>query len=225
MGEDSPPGPAGAGCGTGSPDASVRAYLRAVLIAAGELGHQNLTVTDVVARLEPGVDTNFDRHFASVAECFSDAYEAGSEYLCATLLDACAAEKDWIRGLRGALVRLFELVEREPTVARALLAEGQATDRRTLSKHQEVIERLSRAIDSARRETVSRHSSSPLTGTFIIGAIEFTVCSSLLERGILPGKLWQELPGLMHFAVLPFQGEKAAWAVYDETRAIVEARS
>jgi hypothetical protein len=196
-----------------------------MLIAAGELGYRNVTVAHVVARLEPGVDADFDRHFVSITDCFNAAYEVGCEYVCATLLSACAAENDWIRGLRGALVRLFELVEREPAITRALLVEGQAADRQTLSKHQEVIERLSHAIDGARRETVSRHSSSPLTGTFIIGAIEFAVCSSLLDREASPDKLWQELPGLMHFAVLPFQGEEAAWAVYDETKAMVEARS
>jgi AcrR family transcriptional regulator len=203
----------------------LRAYLRAMLIAAGELGYREVTAADVVARLEPGVGGDFDRHFNSVEECFAAAYEAGSEHLCTTLLDACAAEEDWIRGLRGALVRLFELVEREPNIARALLVEGRAADRQALRKHQEVIERFSHALDSARRESKSRHSSSPLTGTFIIGAIEFAVCSSLLERQLLPDNLWQELPELMHFAVLPDRGEKAAWAAYDETMALIEGRS
>jgi hypothetical protein len=225
MGGDSPLGPAGAGCSTGSPDASLRPYLKAMLIAAGELGYQEVAVTDVVARLEPGVSADFERHFASVGECFAAAYEAGTECLCTVLLDAFAAEDDWVRGLRAALIELSELIEREPILARALLLEGQAAGPRALAKYQEVIERLSRAIDDARRETESRHSFSPLTGRFILGAIEFAVCSSLLDREAPAGKLWRELPGLMHFAVLPDRGEAAAWAAHDDTQAMIETRS
>lgn len=225
MGGDSPLGPAGAGCSTGSPDASLRPYLRATLIAVEELGSSEVTAADVVARLEPGVNGDFDRYFSSVGECFVAAYEAGSECLCNILLDAFAVEDDWVRGLRAALIRLSELIEREPILARALLLEGQAAGRRAVAKYQEVIERLSRAIDDARRETESRHSFSPLTGRFIIGAIEFAVCSSLLNREAPAEKLWRELPGLMHVAVLPDRGETAAWAAHDEAQAMINARS
>ena len=79
MGGDSPLGPAGAGCGTGSPDISLRAYLRAALLAIGELGYSEVAAADVVARLEPGVNADFSQHFDSVDECFAAAYEAGSE--------------------------------------------------------------------------------------------------------------------------------------------------
>lgn len=226
MGGDSPLGPAGAGCNTGSPDASLRAsYLRAVLIAVGELGYSEVTAADVDARLEPGLNGDFDRHFASVGECFAAAYEAGGDYLCAAMLNACAAEDDWANSLRSALIRLGELIEREPIVGRALLLEGWAAGRRALDKHREVIERLSRAIDDARRETGSRHSSSPLTGMFIIGAIEFAVRRSIRDQEAPAETLWRELPGLMHFAVLPDRGEKGAWAAYDEAQAIIDTRS
>lgn len=224
MGRGSSLGPAGAGCGTGSPDASTRAYLRAMLIAVGELGYRNVTVADVVARLEPGVEGDFERHFASLEECFTAAYAAGSECLCTTLLDACATEDDWVKGLRGSLMELGGLIDREPIVARALLLEGWPAGRRAVIKYQEVIERLSRAIDDARRETESRHSFSPLTGIFIIGAVEFAVRSSLLDWDAPAKRLWEQLPGLMHFAVLPDRGERAAWAAYDETLALIEAR-
>jgi len=225
MGGDSSFGPAGAGCSTGSPDASLRAYLKAMLMAAGELGYQKVTVADVVARLEPGVSDDFDHYFASLGECCTRAHAAGSEYICATLLDACASEDDWVSGLRGALMRLSELIEREPILARAILLEGRAAGREALAKHKEVIERLSRAIDDARRETESRHSFSPLTGTFIIGAIELAVYSALLDREDPAERLRRQLPGLMHFAVLPNRGEKAAWEAYDEAQEMIDARS
>ncbi len=197
-----------------------------MLAAAGELGYHAASVADVVERVEPGGNVGgFDRYFTGVEDCFAIAYEAGSEYLCARLLGAGAAEESWADGLRAALVTLFELVTREPAAARALLIEGHAAGGRALVKRKEVIERLSRAIESARRETVSRHSSSPLTGMFIIGAIEFAVSRFSLDPEPQPEKLWRLLPELMHFAVLPYLGEEAAWAAFDEAMAMVDGQS
>jgi len=222
MGGGPPLKPAEAGCSTGSPEALARPYLKAMLIAAGELGYRGVGVADVIERTEPTA-VEFDRYFTDTEECFVAAYEAGGDYLCATLLDAGAAERGWAAGLRGALVRLLELVTGQPAIAKALLIEVHAAGGRTMTKRKEVIERLSRALDGARRETESRHSSSPLTGTFIVGAIEFAMSGYLQEAEPRPEQLWRQLPELMHLAVLPYLGEDAAWEAFDSAQAMLDA--
>lgn len=224
MGGDLPSGPARAGCEAGSPDASLRRDLKALLIAVGELGYREAISADAAARVE-SKPPEFERYFANAEDAFAAAYEAGSECLCERLIAAAAAEPGWVQGLRGALVTLFELVIERQAIARALLVEVHAAAGRTSTKHKEVIERLSHALEGARRETESRHSFSPLTGALILGGIEWAVGDYLQRRDRDPEQLWAMLPDLMHFAVLPYRGEEAAWAAYDETRALIDARS
>jgi AcrR family transcriptional regulator len=152
----------------------------AMLLACGELGFRRVTVQDVLERYG-GNRAQFYRQFANLSECYAAAYEAETGRLCAEILSAGAAGPTWRQGLRAALDVLASFVRERPLVARALLidvhiAEGPAMDRR-----KEMFERLSRAIDSARRGTESRHSPPPLTALFMVSAIEASVVSALLS--------------------------------------------
>ncbi len=153
----------------------------AMLEASGELGYRKVSVQDVLKRYG-GYRVQFYREFGSKAECYAAAYEAEAERLCGAMLGGAASELSWREGLRAALGELAHFACERPLSARGLLIEIHVAGGPALAKREEVLERLTRAIDSARRETGSRHSSPPMTALFMVSAIEASVCMAL-ERG------------------------------------------
>ncbi len=198
------------------PDAGIQSarrwgFYQAMLTAAGELGYANASVQDVIERSGMEHD-EFERCFHGKEECFLAAYEAGIEYTFALVLAAAlGAEPDRRSRLHAALARLFDLVTEQPAVARALFIEVHVVGGPALSKRKSMVERLARGLDSMRREVDPRHSSSPLTGTLIVGAIETVMCSQLRE-GKVADDLWPLLPELVDFGMLPYIGETTASA-------------
>lgn len=153
--------------------------LEAMLEACGELGYRAVTVKDVYQRYG-GYRAEFYRHFTNKAECYAEAYGTAVEQLWRRLDRTCGAADGWAAGLRAVLDDLADVVGEKPHRAAGLLvgvhvARGPAWDKRT-----EVFERLTRAVDGARRETSgSRHSPPPVTARFIVSAIEESVVSAL----------------------------------------------
>jgi hypothetical protein len=182
--------------------------LKGILLTIGQIGYQRATE-------EGGLPTS---------EAFAEAYGAGVELVYDSLMAAAKqAGGSCEERLCAAIVHLFELVEAEPVIAKALLVDARAAGPAVLDKYTEIVERLSRALDGARRETGSRHSSSPLTGTFIVGAIEFSVWDRL-RRGEPMNELWDDLAPLIHFAMTPLFGEAEAWRAFEAARAIAADR-
>jgi AcrR family transcriptional regulator len=163
-------------------DRALRArIMEAMLCACGELGYRNTSVQDVIDRYG-GYRVQFYSLFASKAECYAAAYEAHATRLCEELLGgAAAAQGNWRDGLVGALEELARFAAERPALARGLLVQVHIAGKPALKKRKEVIERLARAIDSARRETGSRHSPPPETAMFMIGAIESAVVAALMN--------------------------------------------
>lgn len=153
--------------------------MAATLLACGELGYGKVTVEAVLERYG-GYRAQFYRHFANLSECYAAAYEAEAGRLCTELLRAGATQPDWRRGLQTALAELARFAAERPQAARALLIDVHIAGEPALAKRKEMFERLSRAVDSARRETESRHSPPPLTATFMVSAIEASVVAALL---------------------------------------------
>lgn len=152
--------------------------MAAMLRACGRWGYRGVTVQ----RLLDGYGGNraqLYRQFANLDACFLEAYEAETERLCAGILAAGAAGADWRGGLSAALGELSAFAAAQPLMARALLIEVHRADPAALAKRKEMLERLSRAVDSARRENRSRHSPPPLTALFMVSAIEAAMVSAL----------------------------------------------
>jgi AcrR family transcriptional regulator len=182
---------------------------RAALELSGEVGFARMTVSGLVERSGSNLD-RFYRTYGDKAGCFAAAYATAIEELAAGVLEACAEEPRWADGMRASLAWLAGLVEAEPVLVKGLLGEAQAAERRTAAKRQEVFERLSRAIDRARRETREpRHSPPPLTAWFILGAIETSMLRCLDHA---PGTDFAErwLPGALYVAVDLYLGAGAA---------------
>lgn len=182
--------------------------LEAMLVLSGERGYERVRVGDVIERAGSSRGT-FYKHFRDKEDCFAQAYEEASEWLFRRLSGAAKRQAGWRCGLRVAMAELLEFCATQPAIAKALFVEVHAAGGRALAQHDQLMERLSRAVDSARREPDSRHSPPPITAAFMVGAIETLVRAKLLDGD---GERAPELlAGVLHFVVMQYFGEDAAW--------------
>jgi AcrR family transcriptional regulator len=182
--------------------------LEAVLLVSGERGYEQIAVQDIIERAEASRAT-FYKHFKDKDDCFAQAYHEAVEWLYRRLSGIAKRQPGWREGLRAALAELLELCANQPALARALLVEPHAAGGAALADHDLVMERLSHAIDGARHEISSRQAPPPVTATFMVGAIETLVRTKLMSGE--PETAPEMLPGLLHFVVMQFFGEDAAW--------------
>lgn len=179
----------------------------AMLLTAGERGYAAATVQEVAERAGITYD-RLHRRCGSKEECFARAYEAAAEQLADDLLDACRGAASWREGFRAGLAELLRFVAEQPLLARALLVEVKAARGRAWAKHQQVVERLTAALDTARREPGARPSAAAMTAGFMVGAIEESLCIEIAAGRA--AQVERLLPDLMHLAVLQFFGEEEA---------------
>ncbi len=195
--------------------------MEAMLGASGELGYREVAIHHVLERYG-GHRVQFWQHFASKEECFAIAYADRADRLVAELLTAALAAGEWRGGVRAALVVLFDFVEEQAEVARALFVEAEIAGGPALAKREETIERLGEALDSAREQAAPEERPPPLTGVFVAGGIA-TYVSERLVAGA-PGAIWEGLPELMRFATDPYFGEEAAREELEAARAFLDHR-
>jgi AcrR family transcriptional regulator len=147
----------------------------AILLAVGELGYAKATVREIVARAGITED-RFQRHFGGKERCFAAAYAGAANRLRDELLEACGEAPGWRAGFEASLAVLLRLVAEQPLLARALLVEVKTARGDAWAKHQEVVERLTAALDAARDQPGARANASPMTAGFVVGAIEESLC-------------------------------------------------
>ena len=182
--------------------------MEAMLEVSGEVGYRRATVRRVLER-SGAPQSQFYGYFCSKEDCFAAAYEAEAECLCSALIEAAHSRSSWREGLRAALEKLFCFATERPLIARAILREVYTARGPALVKHEEVLGRLSHAIDGACYEPAeSRHAPPPMTGPFMVGAIEGVVRAQITARS--PERLWAAMPELMYLLVAPYLGDEAA---------------
>lgn len=180
-----------------------RALELAAVQSSGEVGYRQLTVQRILERGEVSRGT-FYKAFADKGECYARGYALAIERLQQDVLDRGSGGADWIAGFRAALEELAGFLEFEPLLAKGLLAEVHVAGGAALAKRKEVFERLSRAIDSARRENESRHPPPPISAAFILSAIEAAALRSFrIER---PSAFAETVPDLTHIAASVYFG-------------------
>lgn len=182
--------------------------LAAVLEVSGELGYEQMAVRHVIGRARTSRAT-FYKHFDDLEDCFAQAHRDASEWLYRRLTGAAKRQPTFREGLRAAMAELLEFCATQPAVAKALFVEVHAAGERALAQRNDLMERLSRALDSARREIPSRQAPPPVTATFIVGAIDTLVAAKLMDGDAEHAP--DMLPGLLHFVVMQYFGEAAAW--------------
>lgn len=182
--------------------------LEAMLLCVGARGYEKATVQEVLGRSGMSRD-RFQRRFGGKEGCFAEAYEMAAERLCAEVLEAGREAESWRAGFRAALARLLKTVAEQPLLAKALLIEVRAARGGAWAKHQQVVDRFIKAVDSARGEPDVRISATPTRAAFVVGAIEESIIAEIgAGRTATVERL---LPDLAHLAVLNYFGEDEAW--------------
>ncbi len=182
--------------------------LEAMLVVSGELGYEHVAVRNVIERAKTSRAT-FYKHFDDREDCFAQAQHDAGEWLYRRLIGAGRRQPGWREGLRAALAELLEFCANQPAVARALLVEPHAAGERAMAQRRDLMERLSHALDGARREIPSRQAPPPVTSSFIVGAIDSLVSAKLMDGDA--ERAPEMLPGLLYFVVMQYFGESAAW--------------
>jgi AcrR family transcriptional regulator len=124
--------------------------LEAMLTVSGELGYEQVAIRHVIERAKASRAT-FYKHFDDREDCFVQAQRDAGEWLYRRLLGAAKRQPTWREGLRAALAELLEFCANQPAIAKALLVESHAAGERAMDQRRELMERLSHALDSARR--------------------------------------------------------------------------
>ncbi len=188
------------------PDRSADAdVFEAMLLSAGEMGYSRTTVREVADRARITRD-RFHRRFGSKEACFARAYEGAAEDLARQVRGACGEAASWREGFRAGLTGLLRFLAEQPLLAKALLIEVRAARGDAWVKHQEVVERLTAALDTAREEPGARPGASPMTAGFVAGAIEESL-SIEIAAGRTEG-VQLLLDDLTHLAFLQLFGEE-----------------
>ena len=179
-----------------------------MLVTSGELGYEQVAVRHVIERAKTSRAT-FYKHFEDREDCFAQAYGEAGEWLYRRLIGAAKRQTSWREGLRAGLAELLEFCANQPAVAQALLVEVHAAGERPQAQRRDLMERLSRALDSARQEIPPGQAPPPVASDFIVGAIDTLLAAKLLDGDA--ARAPEMLPGLLHFVVMQYLGETAAW--------------
>jgi AcrR family transcriptional regulator len=182
--------------------------LNAMLAVSGEMDFEQVAVRHVIERAQTSRAT-FYKHFADREDCFAQAYHDAGEWVYLRMIGAAKRQPSWREGLRAALAELLEFCANQPAIAKALVVEVHAAGEQSLAQRRDLMERLSRALDSARREIPSRQAPPPITSDFIVGAIDTLLAAKLLDGDAEHAP--EMLAGLLHFVVMQYLGEGAAW--------------
>jgi AcrR family transcriptional regulator len=181
--------------------------IEAVLALVGEGGYQRLTQQAVLERAGSN-SRAFHRHFEDLSDAFGAAYESVATRLTADLLEAGRIGESWRAGFRSALEAFLRWVETESQLARVLLVEYRVAGGRSADVHEELCERLARAIDTAREQSGPQLDPPSMASSFVLGAIEFATADKVI-RGETDSMA--ELAGnLAYFGVLAYFGDEAA---------------
>ncbi len=203
-----------------TPNATAReGEMEGVLHVVGELGFRGASVRAVL-EYSGGHRKQFYDHFESLEDCFEQAYGAWIERLGVDLLEATLSAGGWQASVRAGLVRLFEFVSEQPTIARSLFIEVQIAGGGALAKHDGTVDRLAQSLDSVRAEIDIDNAPPEATGLFVVGGIEACVCDVLAAGETT--RIWNSLPELMHMVAGSYLGKEAAEEAFEDAQAFLE---
>lgn len=182
--------------------------LEAMLLSSAELGYEQVAVRHVIERARASRAT-FYKYFEGIEDCFEQAYGDAGEWVYRRMIGAARRQPSWREGLRAALAELLEFCANQPAIAKALLVEVHAAGEQALAQRRELMERFARALDSGRDELPAKQSPPRIAPDFIVGAIDTLLSAKLMDGDAAQAP--EMLPGLLHFVVMQYLGEDAAW--------------
>lgn len=180
--------------------------LAAVFGVVAERGAANVTVAHIGER--SGVSRRtFYEQFVDCEDCLLAAFERALMLASEDVLPVYDTVSDWRERIRAGLVALLAFCDREPSIARLLFCESQASGARVQRRRAEVVERLTRVVDEGREEGRAQ-SVSPLVAEGIVGGVLALIQTRLLIEEREP--LIRLTNELMSMIVLPYMGAAAA---------------
>lgn len=203
-----------------TPDATIReGEMEGALRAVGELGYRNASVRAVL-EYSGGHRRQFYEHFDSLEDCFQQAYRAWIDRLGVQLLEAAIGADNWQAGVRAGLIGLFQFINEQPEISRALFVEVHVAGGEAMAEHDAAIERLTQALDSVRNNLSEDESPPETAGVFVVGGIEACICDVLAAGEAR--RIWDTLPELMHLAAGSYLDKSAADEAYEDARDLLE---
>jgi len=169
-------------------------------------GAGNVTVAHVVER--SGVSRRtFYENFEDREDCLLASFERALTLASDRVIPAYESEKGWRERIRAGLVAFLSLCDEQPSVARMLVCESQASGPRVAQRRTEILARLTRIVDQGRREGKAENIS-PLAAEGTVGGVLAVTQARLTEAKRKP--LISLTNELMSMIVLPYFGAPAA---------------
>lgn len=202
-----------------TPDATIReGEMEGVLRVVGEVGYRTASVRAVL-EYSGGHLKQFYNHFASLEDCFAQAYEVWIERFGVSLLEAAIAASGWRSAVRAGLVELLRFAGERPAIARALFVEVQVAGGASLAKHDEEVERLGALLDGIRSELEPGQEPPAATGIFVVGGVEAYLCDALTAGET--DRVREALPELMQLIIGSYLGVAAGEEEFEAAKELL----
>jgi AcrR family transcriptional regulator len=189
--------------------------LASVTAAVVRSGVAEVTVSEVLDGAGMSRRTFYEL-FDGIEDCLRAALEQALAAARDTILDAYDPTMPWRERVRAALAALLVFCEDEPLCAHLLLVDSLAAGPQVLERRMQILDRLARELDVARRESSSGRAAqaSALLADGIVGGV-----ASILHERVRAGE--RELSSLcgplMAMIVLPYLGPAAARREHDRS--------
>jgi AcrR family transcriptional regulator len=181
-------------------------------------GAGGVTVADVVERAGVSRRT-FYENFEDREACLLVSFERALVLACERVVPAFEAGDGWRERVRAGLVALLAFCDEQPSVARLLLFESQASGVRVARRRGEVLGYVTGIVDQGRLSMTDNNSASAssgggregvsrLTAEAAVGGVLAVIDARLTDPG--RGPLVALAGELMSMIVLPYLGSGAA---------------
>jgi AcrR family transcriptional regulator/DNA-binding MarR family transcriptional regulator len=193
--------------------------LAALFDVAAERGASRVTVAHVVER--SGVSRRtFYEQFEDCEDCLLAAFERALTIASEDVLPAYDATGARRERVRAGLVALLAFCDREPSIARLLICESQASGPRVAQRRAQIIGQLTQIVDQGREEGKAQ-SISLLAAEGTVGGVLTVIQTRLQEEKHAPLiALTNELMGMI---VLPYSGPAARRRELDRPAPVPES--
>ena len=181
--------------------------LSATFALVGEHGYEGLSARGVSERARVS-NRRFYELFSDREDCFLAAFNQAVDGLERELRVAWESELGWTARVRGALVALLGVLDREPALRRLVVVEALAAGPRVLACRARVLEGLADVIDEGRVNARVPGGLPALVAEGVVGGTFGVIHARLLE--LHPEALLGLLGPLMAMIVLPYRGSVAA---------------
>jgi AcrR family transcriptional regulator len=175
--------------------------------AIEEHGYAGATIAHITQRAKVSRRTFYEL-FEDREACIAALIEDVLALLEDELAQAAFEKLPWRERVRGGLIVILGVFDREPALARVCVVQALSSGPRVLERRQAILARLARVLDEGRAERGRGGDCTALTAEGLVGAAFGIVHARLVrgERTALLGLVGE----LMGMIVLPYLGPAAA---------------